>query len=943
MRKILSLLAFFTTLASYGQLAPPENVTASPSYLCPGSSATLSATVLSPNSVKWYTTPTGGTAFATTASGATTTVSPSVTTTYYAETSGPSGSQNFSHSGNGGIQTWVVPAGVTRITVDARGASGMNGTSPIVGGKGGRVVATLNVTEGTTLYISVGSQGAVAGGGFNGFNGANPTTARRGGGATDIRIGGTNATNRVLVAGGGGAASSVSNGGNGGNPATAGSIGLAGTIGGIPVGGGAATISAAGAGGAGATGGSSNGTAGTAAGLGGGGGTGTTPGGNGGGGYFGGGGGGSNSSNTNRSAGGGGGSSYVSPTYLVGSADFYPGDNTGDGRVVISWEGQTSATRVPITVNLVSQPTSVTVSDIANTTATLNWTSVAGVDNYEWKLVAAGAGSAATAIASGVVTALTVNLTNLTPATSYDAYVRSLCNGGGVSGWSNLANFTTTITYPPSVDFGELATPCNTTNKPTLILKYTNPQYSPDLYSITSDIPNFTDVTDANLDGSGEIAISLNGTTPVSGNLYTMTITVKNSTTSASTAYSKDITFYSIPTNIPAYNSVRQVFANVECLDGNYWTHYINTTTDELILSLSKGEWNPGALVTNTTPSVGEYSVNVGFSGTTGTKHINAPYVTATGGWYIMDKSFDVKTLVQPTTNSTVTVRYYYGDDMYEAVNDSIVLAGQLSDSIPGHESLTIYKLKTSDSYSKLQLGHASLVADDMDFYNNTFTNPNYHFTTGLLDGNSSVHYLEYSVNHFSGGGGGSAAGGAPPFIPVFDVQLANFNGYSTPSGNELAWQTLAETNNDKFEIEASQDGKDFVQVGIVKSLALNGNSTKTLNYKFKDNMASNHFYRLKQVDIDGKFNYSNTIEIAPAKTSLLYPNPAKDNLYLVYTKANEFSVQIFSLAGQCLMNLPISNDNFRQIDVRELPQGAYLLKVVDRQNRVIDNMMWTK
>ena len=114
-------------------------------------------------------------------------------------------------------QTWTVPDGVTKIHVDAYGASGCT-VSPQEGGngkigKGGRVQTKLSVTSGQVLNIYVGgtrhyTTQAHATGGWNGGGNAPSGTysgvSFTGGGATDIRIGGTDLSNRVIVAGGGG-------------------------------------------------------------------------------------------------------------------------------------------------------------------------------------------------------------------------------------------------------------------------------------------------------------------------------------------------------------------------------------------------------------------------------------------------------------------------------------------------------------------------------------------------------------------------------------------------------------------------------------------------------------------------------------------------------------------------------------------------------------------
>ncbi len=104
------------------------------------------------------------------------------------------------------MQTFVVPAGVTSIRVDVRGAQGGSATyndpnrPDDIGGKGGRVTAEYPVTPGQTLYIVVGGNSGYNGGGSGGGSIAQP----RGGDASDIRIGGTALINRVIVAGGGG-------------------------------------------------------------------------------------------------------------------------------------------------------------------------------------------------------------------------------------------------------------------------------------------------------------------------------------------------------------------------------------------------------------------------------------------------------------------------------------------------------------------------------------------------------------------------------------------------------------------------------------------------------------------------------------------------------------------------------------------------------------------
>jgi hypothetical protein len=242
------------------------------------------------------------------------------------------GQQAFSYTGH--AQNFAVPKCVASIYVNAKGASGE------LGGDGGEVSATVPLTPGETLTVTVGGAGHNSKGGFNGgATGAkhNKRHGGGGGGASDVRKGGSMLMDRVVVAGGGGGE------GEGDGP----SPGTGGTGGGLPdggaagaptfcmgsgsTGGGGGTQSSGGMGGAGSNGGS----------LGNGGvGVGDCSGfpippkpsvywsGGGGGGYYGGGGGG-------NGGGGGGGSGYAEPA--ASNVTSQSGVNSGNGSVTICW------------------------------------------------------------------------------------------------------------------------------------------------------------------------------------------------------------------------------------------------------------------------------------------------------------------------------------------------------------------------------------------------------------------------------------------------------------------------------------------------------------------------------------------------------------------------------------------------------------------------------
>ena len=265
-----------------------------------------------------------------------------------------------------GTYDFVVPAGVTSLTVDAYGASGGNGAgSPAVaGGLGGRTTATIPVTPGETLKVVVGGAGQswagseTALGGSNGGGDAGDASAGGGGGASDVRQGGAGLPARVVVAGGGGGGGAgghcdgVGTGGDGGGDDPTGGDAPFDSTGGSP-----GSASSGGAGGTGSRGSTSTGSAGTA-GLGGLGGfiAGDQGAGGGGGGWYGGGGGGITYAG---GAGGGGGSAYAVGTATAVS--YENGVRSGAGQIVLTWVAPAPTTTTTAAPTTTMPPTTSTV------------------------------------------------------------------------------------------------------------------------------------------------------------------------------------------------------------------------------------------------------------------------------------------------------------------------------------------------------------------------------------------------------------------------------------------------------------------------------------------------------------------------------------------------------------------------------------------------------
>ncbi len=107
-------------------------------------------------------------------------------------------------------------------------------------------------------------------------------------------------------------------------------------------------------------------------------------------------------------------------------------------------------------------------------------------------------------------------------------------------------------------------------------------------------------------------------------------------------------------------------------------------------------------------------------------------------------------------------------------------------------------------------------------------------------------------------------------------VELQDFHATAYNGNVSLSWKTATETNNDHFEVERSTDGKAYTHIGTVQG---NGTSTAPHGYAFTDHGDGVLYYRLKQVDFDGRFEYSPVLKVMagvlPAFRIIdLFPSP---------------------------------------------------------------------
>ena len=192
--------------------------------------------------------------------------------------------------------------------------------------------------------------------------------------------------------------------------------------------------------------------------------------------------------------------------------------------------------------------------------------------------------------------------------------------------------------------------------------------------------------------------------------------------------------------------------------------------------------------------------------------------------------------------------------------------------------------------------------------------------------GGNSGGLTNYQVNCWTGGGS---------FIPV---ELVSFVASVSGNNISLGWITATEANNSHFEIQRSLDKIAFDRIGTVTG---NGTTTETRHYTFEDRnlIAGKYYYRLKQVDYNGTFEFSNVIEtdvvtVNSFELSQNYPNPFNPSTTINFSiSKDEFvSLKVFDVMGKevttILNEQKSAGTHSIEFNASELASGTYFYKL---------------
>jgi hypothetical protein len=180
-------------------------------------------------------------------------------------------------------------------------------------------------------------------------------------------------------------------------------------------------------------------------------------------------------------------------------------------------------------------------------------------------------------------------------------------------------------------------------------------------------------------------------------------------------------------------------------------------------------------------------------------------------------------------------------------------------------------------------------------------------------------------------------------------VTLINFNGRLNGEKVDLNWSTTSEVNSNYFELERSTDGQVFTNVARVTA---KGSAATVANYLQVDNApeVGLNYYRLKIVDKNGSYTYSNVVvvkyNVSADVISNVKPNPFTNriDIYIYLDNSKELMLNLYDVAGNMVYSKKVKGLKGANIitlsDLYKLAKGTYLLKVITDNNIITEKLV---
>ena len=159
----------------------------------------------------------------------------------------------------------------------------------------------------------------------------------------------------------------------------------------------------------------------------------------------------------------------------------------------------------------------------------------------------------------------------------------------------------------------------------------------------------------------------------------------------------------------------------------------------------------------------------------------------------------------------------------------------------------------------------------------------------------------------------------------------------------KLEWGTATEVNNSGFVVEHSLDGENFEPLGFVDGA---GNANDLIEYQYihSDPSLGVNYYRLRQEDFDGAFEYSDIIMVESGEfevvAPVIYPNPVIENKLSIrlesFVPNSQVAVNLVDLLGKSHYQAARKAETVMDFELNNVPQGIYFLIIESGYNRYV-------
>ncbi len=260
------------------------------------------------------------------------------------------------------------------------------------------------------------------------------------------------------------------------------------------------------------------------------------------------------------------------------------------------------------------------------------------------------------------------------------------------------------------------------------------------------------------------------------------------------------------------------------------------------------------------------------------------------------------------TPNTTSYVAFTSDNTNYSAPTLALSLAGKKS--TVSYNDMIDHVILSNDMQTYYMAASANVLTDEATLV------ANYGSTT-------TDHYPVFTRYSFTTG--------------VLPVKVTNFGAVKDGTTSKITWTTTSETDSKEFVVERATGANSWQAIRTVRAA---GNSSSALNYGIIDNTPAKgvNLYRLKMVDINGRFEYSEVRRVTfdDVVSFSLFPNPAKNTLR-INADAGSFknaTLQLINVSGEILMTRQVKNIQQETIDVSDLKNGLYFIKVVETDGK---------